>query len=306
MNKADQLVTEFQQLHPELLTTPMSLEEVNILFGEFVKIKNSQVREDFEGLSAAQMHDLITNPFASHSLISLKQDLDSAVEDSPIFQLSEMLLKEVVAVEKLKLTQKGNLPVSICKKLVQSGFIFDPYDNDRKKFTEDEISYIWPLKEYFLSTGILKKRGQYLSTTKKAEKFISLSSPEKFLKLFRFFLEDFHWANFYEGQDIGRYGREGIAYSMLLLSKYGNSFQEDSFYSSKLVKVFGSDAWSILPDDPSMRQHITDYHTAYAIRLFEYFLPWFGLVEKKERKLLEPSEYKKTALFNKIFVFEHF
>ena len=142
------------------------------------------------------MTGLLYHPFKPDSIIHFKEGIDAYVDEAPFFKLSEILLAEIKRAGKVKLTQKGNLPMSVCKLLCDQDLIYWRYMQYVKKITEDAIPYLFPLKQYLLDDGIVKKRNNTLSLTKRGEKLldakkidsfyssVSLSSPSLSLGLF--------------------------------------------------------------------------------------------------------------------------
>ena len=83
-----------------------------------------------------------------------------------------------------------------------------------KRIMEEEIPYIWPLKHYLLSEGIVKKHGNTLLLTRKGEKFRMQSDRHRCENLLLFFGLKFPWGNFYDFPDEGRYGQLGWSFSL--------------------------------------------------------------------------------------------
>lgn len=138
---------------------------------------------------------------------------------------------------------------------------------------EDEIPYIWPLKQFLLNQGLIKKRNNSLSVTKRGKKAIAEPKFLLFFELFIYMTERFHWANFYRVDDDGQVGQLGWAYSLLQLFRHGSVSRDSSFYSEKWIKAFGH----IPSNDPYAREGWEHY--AFRVRFFENFAEWFGLVE---------------------------
>ena len=66
---------------------------------------NSQGIEDFSGFSPSEMYQIIYSPFHTDCPIKINTELEPEYLDfSPIFQLARILLQQVQANEKIKLT----------------------------------------------------------------------------------------------------------------------------------------------------------------------------------------------------------
>jgi hypothetical protein len=118
-----------------------------------------------------------------------------------------------------------------------------PYMKYVKKIREEVVPYLWPLKQYLLDEGMVKKRNNTLSLTKNGEKLLKESPEVRFRMIFNYLANQFHWCNFYEFADDGAYGKVGWAYSLLLLAKYGDSPRESNFYSPKVMQAFEAHLW---------------------------------------------------------------
>lgn len=91
----------------------------------------------------------------------------------------------------------------------------------------------------------------------------------------------------------------GYGYSLILLSKYGNTKRPDSFYSEKYFKAFPQFKEIAKPDYDTIDSQL---HNCYSIRTFERFLDYFGLVHiEKENYFTFKNKYiTKSELFDKL------
>ncbi|WP_160292154.1 hypothetical protein [Pedobacter lusitanus] len=298
-------MNSFFEDYPQAQSGRLTIDELNKLMIEYQdKINNSPIA-DFDGLSPEQMNALLHSPFTAGGILQLRKGMDDYLDQVPIFRLSELLISEIWNSGTLKLTTKGNLPVKVCELLHNQNLIKWEYVHFVKKVTEDEIPYIWPLKQYLLDEGILKKRNNRLSLTKYGEKFILFSKATRFNNLLTYFTSHFHWANFYDLEDNGKCGNLGWAYSLVLLSKYGMKSNTSEFYSLKIIRALEKELWNSYQENMN-NEAIKDYHNAYAIRFFECFANWFGLVniEQKRDYLMSLSNrvvITKSSLFDHLF-----
>jgi hypothetical protein len=235
--------------------------------------------------------------------LRFSKNLDKHLDQVPLFKLAELLLIEIRNAGKIKLTVKGNLPVSVCELLYGQKLIEWEYMQYTKKICEDNIPYIMPLKEYLRDQGIVKKQHNTLSLTKAGEKFMQEDKMIRFISLFLFFGKRFRWDNFYRLQDEGKCGQLGWAFSLLLLSKYGNEARDNQFYSLKVMRAFEEKLWDTHRSG-SQEISLVDYHRAYTVRFFECFANWFGLVNierKKGYQFFGQIVVTKTPLFDQLF-----
>jgi hypothetical protein len=251
------------------------------------------------------MNFLLYSPLSPGGILQNSKDLDRYVDQVPVFKLAEMLIKEIHQAGTLKLTVNGNLPVRICEMLCNQNLIYWPFIKYVKRIREDDIPYLAPLKQYLLHSGIVKKRNNALSVTKLGEKMLKESKGHQFLQLFNYIAIRFHWGNWYHIQDDGQYGQLGWAYSMVLLSKYGDTPRKSEFYSSKLIQAFEKNLWEG-PTRVQISKDIQQFHGAYRVRFFEYFATWFGLINvnfEDDLDIIDGEEHSisRSPLFDQLF-----
>lgn len=308
MGKAEEFIKSFFAAFPHAKDGNLSLQEVNALMAQHQKQLNRMPVEDFDGLSPELMGALLYSPFSPAAAIQFRKDIEPHVEKSPFFKLSEFLLDEVTQAGSLKLTANGNLPVRVCEMLCNQNLIHWHYMKYVKRIREDEIPYLWPLKQYLLDQGLVKKRSNALSLTRIGVSMLTGSKTARFVKLFLYMGSRFHWGNFYVLDDNGQSGQSGWAYSLFLLSKYGDRSRKSDFYSLKAIRAF----------EPELHRHhqngetvgvLEDYHHAYQVRFFECFANWFGLIDSDHDTVpsllyLERLDVRKSFLFDQLFTID--
>jgi hypothetical protein len=305
MGTADDFLSSFLKQYPQAANGNLSMEELNNLMAEYQRKMNSEPLDDFDGLSPEEMTVLLHAPFTPGAILQFGKGMEDHLDKVPIFKLSELLLAEIRNAGTLKLTPKGNLPVRICELLYHQDLIKWKYQVYVKKVTEDEIPYLWPLKQHLLNQGIVKKRNNALSLTKLGEKFMGDTKTIRFTSLLNYFTSSFHWGNFHGLQDDGKCGNLGWAYSLVLLSKYGGKPEKSEFYSFKLIRAFEQELWNAHQNLLELKA-IEDHHHAYEARFFECFANWFGLVNiERERSLnmsfIDQLTITKSPLFDRLY-----
>jgi hypothetical protein len=304
MGAADDFLNSFFAAYPQAKSGKLSMEELNKLMAEYQHTMNSAPLDDFDGLSPEQMNGLLYAPLNPGNVLQFRKGMNDQLDKVPLFKLLEILLNEIQKAGKLKLTVTGNLPVRVCELLCNQNLIYWKYMKYVKRIREEEIPYLWPLKQFLLDEGIVKKRNNALSFTKNGEILMAGAKAVRFIQLFSYFAGRFHWGNFYRREDNGQCGQLGWAYSLTLLSKYGDTPRNSEFYSLKLMRAFEKELWS------AYRKHkdeeaIEDYHRAYAYRFFECFADRFGLVNiarnRDEKTFFDRLTITKSALFDQLF-----
>jgi len=305
MGIADDFMSSFFEQYPQAQSGKLSMEELNSLLAEYQQKINSKPLADFDGLSPEQMTALLYAPLAPGALLRLSKGIDDYVDQVPIFKLSELLLTEIKNAGTLKLTTKGNLPVHVCKLLYNQELIKWEYMEFNKKIQEEEIPYLWPLKQCLLDEGIVKKRNNTLSLTKYGEKLMEGPKAARFIKLLTYFTGRFHWGNFYGLEDGGKCGNLGWAYSLVLLAKYGSKSNTAGFYSLKWIRAFEKELWDAQQKDNTTKA-CDSHHRAYQVRFFDCFANWFGVVSIEYTRdyrlpLSHRMKITKSALFDHLF-----
>ena len=305
MGMADDILKSFWKQYPEAQSGKLSREELNGLLVEFQEKRNNISLDDFDGLSPKQMHFLIQDPLGENSLLQFNKANDAHLDNVPLFKLSELLLTEIRNVGKLKLTTNGNLPVAICELLYSQNLIKWEYMEYLMRIREEEIPYLGPIKYYLLDQEIVKMDKNMLVLTKTGEGLMMKNTQTRFTNLFLFFCNRYHWGNFYGLDDNGKCGQLGWAFSLVLLSKYGNVYRESQFYSLKLMQAFEKPLLEI-HKSTSPQSAIQDYSRTYEVRFFECFAGWFGLVDIEMEKnpgsiFSRKLTVKKSTLFDQLF-----
>lgn len=305
MGAAEDFFKLFLKQYPQANIGQLSIEELNKLIAEFQNKINKVPEDDFDGLNPAQMHVLLYDPLSSTSLLQLNLSSNTYVHEVPLYRLTQLLIEEIRNAGKLKLTDKGNLPVRVCELLFNEQLIKWEYMEYVSRIREEEIPYLWPMKQYLLDQRIIKRQGNALSLTQQGEKFMKQDEAERFKHLLFFFSRRFHWGNFYDIPDNGKCGQLGWAYSLLLLQKYGSTPRESEFYSQKLMNAFEKDL-KAGSETKGQQERVRQYHQAYVVRFFESFGNWFGLVNIERKKNLQLSFLNqvivtKSSLFDRVF-----
>jgi hypothetical protein len=305
MGIADDILNSFLAANPQIREGNLSMEELNKLMNDHQQNLNNSPIPDFDGLSSGQMDDLLYHPMAPGNLLHFRIGMEAHVDKSPFFKLSEILIHEIKSAGNLKLTTNGNLPVRVCELLCSQNLINWPYMQLVKRVREEEIPYLWPLKQCLLDEGLVKKRNNALSLTKGGEKYLKEPAEFRFRTIFHYLSSRFHWANFYDLEDDGIIGRLGWGYSLLLLARYGDIPRISSFYGLKLMQAFEKDLWDLHQkgEEGSVTQK---YCRAYDVRFFECFADWFGLVNIERKRdpdmhFREQLIITRSELFDQLF-----
>lgn len=196
MGFADDIMQEFLAAYPEATKGRWSQQELNQKLGSFMQARNEKPLAAFDGLSAKQMHALLNNPFAAGSPIHRNNVLpDVVIDQIPFFGLIEVLYS-MLSKGPVKLTTKGNLPLSVCAELYERKMITqdDIEKGYTKKISEDNVAFIQALKACLQLSPDVKKRGNALSLTKSGQKTLAKGRDSRFWELFDIYTTRLNWA----------------------------------------------------------------------------------------------------------------
>jgi hypothetical protein len=245
--------------------------------------QNNRSKEEFEGLSSAQMHPLLYFDWGKNGIV-INPDNHSG-DTIPMIRQIKYFINIIEGEKEIKLTKTGNLPPAIVKDIYKQGIITDyAIEFGMKINTEQDVDNITMMKILCEKTGLIKKRNGRISLTKKALE--TLYSADYFNNLFDVTCHKFNWAYFdsFTSENAGQFGSN---YSFYLLTRYGNKWQDETFYADLYFKAFKD-----LKDEDEYYM----LQAAYTHRTFQRILKPFGFIEYEDKKI-ERGNIKTTALF---------
>lgn len=250
---------------------------------------NSTPRSDFNGLSPEDMHNVMYHPFTEQCVVNLNKLCKEQYDKIPLVRQALFLMHTLSDTE-LKLTKLGWLPLKIVAAtyaLGQPEWIIEEYKS--KRINEYDANSVWMARITLELLGWVKTRKGMLSFTIKGKKALSdIDSAANEILRFSLIGVGLHT---FDGNEDGRIGNLGMAYSVWLLNKFGSTWHSGEFYQEHYQKVF---------DFP-------DKYNTYATRVFARLFYWLGLVETRLNKQTEPPyrwEYRKTDMLQMIFSFK--
>ena len=250
---------------------------------------NSTPRSDFNGLSPEEMHNVMYHPFTEQCVVSLNKLCKEQYDKIPLVRQALFLMNTLSETE-LKLTKLGWLPLKIVAetyRLGQPEWIIEEFKS--KRINEYDANSVWMARIILDLLGWIKTRKGTLSLTLKGKKAL-LDIYSAANEILRFSLIGVGLHTF-DGNEDGRIGNMGMAYSVWLLNKFGSTWHSGEFYQEHYQKVF----------------NFTDIYNIYETRVFARLFYWLGLVETRLNKHTNPPypwEYRKTDLLQIIFSFK--
>jgi len=271
---------------------------------------NNRPIEDFEGFSSTDMHYLVYNTFSPDSPFQIKRNIpDNILDQIPFLLQIEFLLSRINDIGELKLTAKGFLPTTLVKEVYELGLIKDEAIEDgiTKLYAETSSQPIQLTRMITELAGFTKKRYNKLTLTKAwRDKLLKKNRQDIFLQTFATFAQKFNWG-YFDGYSSQATGPIGFAFSLLLLSKYGDSERLDNFYSEKYFRAFPS-LIDLFKEDRWVTDINKSFNSCYSIRTFDRFLDYFNLIKiRTEGRPYHDSKkfIKKSQIFDDIIRFDN-
>ena len=286
----------------------MKNEKHNEHFKSVQTLINASPVVDFEGRTPNEMHYYVHDPFHMDSPIQFRKGIDNVIFDQvPFVKLAYEFYKYLSEQPiPIKLTTNGNLPVKVVKYLYGLGILKDQVIESGlyKLYKEEDSLSIHNLAIISKLSGITRKVGGKLVLTTTGTKLMEKNDLQGIFELlFKTFVSKFNWS-YHDGYGDNPVAQLGVAFTIELLSKYGDIEREDRFYSEKYLKAF-----------PGITDYMEptrygggpgDFHRCYSIRTFDRFLALFGFVEIREEGSYPNREklVRKTDVLDQLFLFE--
>ena len=287
MSKDDEFFAEFQRAIEEHLAS-----------------LNSRPNAEIDNLSPKDMHAILYNTFGEDSPIGYRQEIKEDVLDNvPFLVLIEALLAEIKSAKEVKLTGTGSLPRKLCLSLyareilkeeaIETGIV--------KLAKEGDSLVLQSMKYVALLSGVIKKRSNKISLTKKGQALLDKSKRYELLKLlFQSHFQKFNFG-YFDGYSDETSLQSLFGYTMYLLLKYGDEEREAGFYATKNMEAFPYELvhfqgrWST-PEE--------QFTSCYRVRIFERFLSFYAFVDYKVENRYRPNktfEVQTTPVFRELF-----
>lgn len=277
----------------------MDLKDIQRHIDQAMNEQNNRPIPEFEGYSPFEMHKILHFTFAIDSPLNLQKLSDTDYKNIPILNQIKYLIDLIDKNGDIKLTNKGFLPTKIVSDLYNQGFLKDEHiDNGISKLYKETDSMTINITRILIElAGLAKKRNGKLSLTKSAQKH--LGDNEALLRqIFLTFTNKFNWA-YYDRYGENQIGQLGYGFSLILLSKYGQTKRLDSFYAEKYFKAYPNLLDSLEPTYGTLEKYAS---SCYSIRIFDRFLDYFGLIRiEEDKKMFDSIKYiTKTELFDRL------
>ena len=283
-----------------------TLEQAQAFVDRLTERQNSHSSSDFQGLSPAQMHGLLTAPFDSPDVATINSDFRVSAE-VPFIQFYESLLM-AVGNGNFKPTATGNLPRNFCRNVAlifwgEKGYAqATRYGGINSEFDFTELNAFRYTCEF---AGYLRKyRGKYIIGSQARGLIETQGIAAIYQGLLKAFVEEFNWA-FSDGYHELPILQHSWLFTLYLLQKHGGDWKPICFYEDAIIKAFPSVKAEVQPLPYADSETIV--RRSYRLRVLQHWMVWFGLaeVESLENDSLLSDNYRirKRSLADEVVTF---
>jgi hypothetical protein len=272
-----------------------SLDEMNQKLSRMMNSFNSVAKSPFLGLSPAQMHNILYTPFSfQNEVFSFECGDINKLKEVPLLKHSLYLLNRLKDEGEIKATQTGNLPRAFVREMYHEFFSNDRYA--RLPSTEDDILSIVRVRHVLDLAGLIKKKSNKFSLTKKGEGLLQENKLlELYNEIFLVFMNEWNWAHGDRYSELGLVQRSAV-FNIFLIHKEC----QDWIHNEELGKSY-LEAFPALVNEASgyfgpEEEIINCFSTRFLSRVC---LP-LGLLELKEEegeKVYDRKEYFRVTRF---------
>lgn len=281
----------------ELLT----LDDLNQELSQVTYNQNNMPKAPFLGLSPAQMHDILYGSFEFENIVFSVNLKSNQLSEVPLIKQAYYFLNKLKEVNELKTTQKGNLPKAFVVEMYNKFFKEERYARLPNK--EDDLPQLTRLKHLLDMSGLIKKRKNKFSLTKKGGTIVAKDNNIELFKLIvGSFFNKWNWA-YGDGYSELQLIQSSAVFNLYLLHKKA----KDWVLGEDLGQAF-LDAFPALVNEArdsyfGPEKEITNcFNTRFLDRVC---LPLGILESKEEGKGFDRQVfYKVSELFNNIFSFK--
>jgi hypothetical protein len=273
----------------------MNQEDFGEELDKYFRQYNQAPLDDFNGLSPNQMDVLI---YDVDLAIEFNLEQEELLTEIPLFNLVNYLMLILQEKGKIKLTKKGNLPLSVVKDIYAQKYKPEwAIEKGYSKLASEDDSRSVQLAHLMLTLShCIKKRHNSLSLTKKG---IQLLKDQKKLarEVLIIFTYKFNWGYFdgYRPEDIAQFG---MGYLLYLYRKFYRTHLETSWYGEQYALAFPAiyDAFEGGFLGPSQQS----FNSCISTRFFHLFLSYLGVAIVRMESVETPETVEALPLLDKL------
>lgn|SRR5699024_1960468 len=252
-----------------------------------IKAQSEEITENFEGLSPVEMKALHYDFPDKQSPITLNTLPDKELKQCPLLMQVRFLINIMKEKNTLQLTKTGALKTKLVKDVYALGYLKSEWieDGRKKLYKESDAPTISITRILLELSSLTKKRHGKLSLTRKGE--ILANDNNAILKeLISVMFRKFNWG-YFDGFKSDNIGAVNPAFSLYLLKKYGGENRNTDFYADRYFKAF-----------PMLFMDDKNPYRCYAVRTFERYFRYLGLLKLQKRKASNPYIIQKTPFLD--------
>lgn len=257
-----------------------TMEEMDAIVEQMSIERNDRPIRGFLGLSPTQMSEFLYHPLESPQLVSFNEKW--VPENSLPLQIF-VALAVGISKEGVRATQKGNLPIQLCRDILAS----IPEDKislrPSRITTEDRFPELYTLRALGQMVGLIKKYKSRIMLTKLGHKLMQPDrKAELFHTLFKAYVKKYNWGYRDRYPDVNII-QTGWLFSLYCLSLYGSQWRPSHFYSDKFLEAF-----PMALEEFDERPYSTikqQFYSCYEIRTLVRFAHFWGIVDVREHKV---------------------
>ena len=263
---------------------------------------------NLEGYSMEEVGFMHISLFEDQCPIQFKGNIpEEEFENISMVKILKILWQYLQDNGPVKLTLKGNMPDDVINAIYKIAGVIIPCPHCGDDMTPEEGLSVIPvmsavgISQCFNQTFV---KNNYLHLADSKPEFIS-GNASLYKYSFLAFVFGLNWQCL-DGFGNSEIGPFEMGFMLMLLSKFGNEFRSQHFYSDKYFKTFPH-LIDCIKTMPHMKKNADDKFLldiasiCYNSRVFGRFLEGFGLIEIKEMEN-EPYDVliKKSELFDKL------
>ena len=266
----------------------VNLDDINCYLGEIMHAQNAAPKQDFNGFSSEQMHQMLNRPLEAGCPVQLRRLTEEQIERIPVMRQT-LHLMNTLSESEMKLTAQGYIPPKMVAELYELGSHSWSSDWYKQK-SEPKTEEVQVLRVVLKECGLIKTRVGKMSLTAKGKQLL-LDHNELLRTIILFLFRDYNtgWLDMYEDDEAGNLGR---LYSLWLLHHYGEDWRNTRFYADEYSKAFP----------------MLNAEHGYGYRVFNRLFRFIGLCEINESDEFKGQNWgkkaRKTELLDLMFTFE--
>jgi hypothetical protein len=275
----------------------------NVMFQHLIE---SSPMDDYDGRTSKEIHYLIYDPFCDKSPLQLQKAGNSQLNHVPILNVVKYFLGLLKELQQIKLNSKGGLPLKIARNILSQNFFVEEHDflNETSFVKHTEVPLIKNIIQLAEINNLVFIENQVVLLSEKGSIYKrNKLNFELFQGLFNAYTQKLNWSanDVYGDNHIGQFG---FAYTLDLISKYGDTPRPVTFYSEKYYRAFSNLLNGMSKEDYSYTKGI--FFKCYTIRTFVRFLQVFGLVNLIYDSHAPDLDFSvvKSDIFDSLFKFE--